>query len=127
MFTFVYKMYYVKLFFCFLFTAILAVTFPRPVLAKTSGISIADIPVTNESIIDSNIRKQPVKADDRKPDERNKDGRKVDLSKPDIKVIPKAKRQLKPAALNGRIKIPVKRVKPIIKRPVGLVRKHLGI
>lgn len=111
----------------FLFTAILALTFPCLALAKTPGTLSSDIAVANESIIDSNVRKQPVKGDDLKQDEKNKGGKKGDVKKPDIKEVPKAKRQLKPAALKGKVKIPVKRVKPVIKRPVGLIRRNLGI
>ena len=120
-------MNYSPLSFRFLLIAMLAFTFPCLAVAKTSATLISDIPETNESIIDSVIRKQPVKPEDRKQDEKNKDGKKVDVKKPDIKEVPKAKRQLKPAALKGKVKIPVKRVKPVIKRPLGLVKRNLGI
>ena len=120
-------MNYSTLLFRFFVTAILALSFPCLALAKTPGALSADIGVANEGIIDSVVRKQPVKPEDRKQDEKNKDGKKVDVKKPDIKEVPKAKRQLKPAALKGKVKIPVKRVKPVIKRPVGLIRRNLGI
>ena len=78
---------------------------------------------TVEISMDSLIRKQqPGKNDDKK-----QKGQKGDLKKPDIKQVPKSKRQLKPAAVKTKIKIPVKRVKPVIKRPVRLIRKNLGI
>jgi len=72
--------------------------------------------------IDSVIRKQPVKNE-----EKNKKGKKGDLKKPDIKEVPKSKRQLKPAAVKTKVKTPVKRVKPVIKKPVRLIRKNIGI
>lgn len=72
--------------------------------------------------IDSVNKKQPGKKDEKKQKDQ-----KGDLKKPEIKEVPKSKRQLKPAAVKTKIKIPVKRVKPVIKRPVRLIRKNLGI
>ena len=72
--------------------------------------------------MDSEIQKQPGKKDEKK-----QKGKKGDTQKPEIKEVPKSKRQLKPAAVKTKIKVPVKRVKPVIKKPVRLIRKNLGI
>lgn len=72
-----------------------------------------------EISIDSVIKKQPVKKDGNK-----QKGQKGDAKKTEIKEVPKSKRQLKPAAVKTKIKTPVKRVKPVIKRPVKLIRKN---
>ncbi|MEO8793932.1 MAG: hypothetical protein ABI390_00625 [Daejeonella sp.] len=58
--------------------------------------------------------------------ENKKDDKKDDIKKPEIKQVPKSRRQVKPIAVGAKIKIktPVK-IKPIIKRPIGLIRKTL--
>ena len=101
---------------------------PLMVSAKASFSPLAGLPVnTTASLPDSVIRKQPAAQDDQKQDDK-KNGPKVkDVKRPDIKEVPKAKRKLKPVAVKTRVKIPVKRVKPVIKRPIGQIRRNLGL
>jgi len=56
-------------------------------------------------------------------------GKNGDEGKPEIKEVPKSKRQAKPAALGPKIKVkPPVKVKPnIIKRPPGIIKKSLRI
>lgn len=70
------------------------------------------------AVADTSIRKEPVKQ-----------GKTKEGEKPEIKEVPKSKRQLKPAAVKTLIKIktPIKRIKPIIKRPLGLIKRTLGV
>ena len=99
------------------FSACLIILFPFVSSAKQefAVYAMPDLPVLTMS--DSTSRKQPGKPDDKKED----------VKRPDIKEVPKSKRHLKPAAVKARIKIktPVK-IRPNIKRPMGLIRKALG-
>ena len=93
--------------------------------AGMDGMEINVNGFTSNSTVDSNPQKQPGKKDDKKGDKKKQDGKKVKGA--DIKEVPKATRKLKPAAVKTKVKIPVKRVKPVIKKPVGLIRKISGI
>ena len=75
-----------------------------------------------EMAMGSESQKQPGKKDEKK-----QKGQKEDTKKPEIKEVPKSKRQLKPSAVKTKINTPVKRVKPKINKPVKLIRKNLGI
>ena len=102
----------------FLLFTILTITIPVIVSANQSGECISDrSDITVLNLTDSTSKKQPVKPDDKKEE----------VKKPDIKEVPKSKRQIKPIAVGARIKIktPVK-IRPNIKRPLGLIRKSLG-
>jgi hypothetical protein len=57
------------------------------------------------------------------------DTKKKGDQKPDVKEVPKSRRQAKPAAVKTkvRIKTPVKKIKPVIKKPLKLVHTNLGI
>ncbi len=70
----------------------------------------------------------PIDSTQKKPKdvEKKREDKKEDPKKPEIKEVPKSRRQVKPVAVGAKIKIktPVK-IKPIIKRPIGLIRKTL--
>ena len=107
----------------FLFFALSAVLIPGLVSAGTPGNHLPDLPgISSVSLQDTTGRKQGIKPGENKPEDN-----KPVVKKPDIKEVPKSRRQLKPVAVKARIKIPVKRIKPIIKRPIGLIRRNLGI
>jgi hypothetical protein len=104
-------------------TLIILVIVPGMASAKGSVEINSDLPAMSMEILaDSTIKKQPVKPDEVKPDDK-----KPGVKKVDIKEIPRAKRQIKPVAVKTRVKIPVKRVKPTIRRPLGLIKRNLGI
>lgn len=112
----------------FLLLSVAAFMLPLMVSAKASLRPIADLPVfTTASLPDSVIKQQPSPQDDQKQDVKKKDPKKADVKRPDIKEVPKAKRKIKPVAVKTRVKIPVKRVKPVIKRPIGSIRRNLGL
>jgi hypothetical protein len=112
----------------FLLLTMAAFILPLMVSAKASPGLIAELPVlTSASLPDSVIKKQPAQQDDKKQDDKKQDPKKADVKRPDIKEVPKAKRQIKPVAVKTRVKIPVKRVKPVIKRRVGSIRINLGL
>ena len=97
----------------------MAILLPVAASAKITVSTISDLPeLRMMAITDTTSKKQKVKPDDKK-----EDGKKAE-----VKEVPKSKRQIKPVAVGTRIKIktPVK-LRPIIKRPVGLIRKNLGI
>lgn len=101
----------------------LAGILPVGASAKTPFRNLSVISASPVEIsIDSVIKKQPLKKDGKK-----QKGQEGDKKKPEIKEVPKSKRQLKPAAVKTKIKTPVKRAKPKINRPVKLIRKNLGI
>jgi hypothetical protein len=106
--------------FRFLFFAISAILVPGLVSAKTRVPDLSGI--SSVILQDTTGRKQGVKPADNNPEDN-----KPALKKPDIKEVPKSRRQLKPLAVKARIKIPVKRIKPVIRRPIGLIRRNLGI
>lgn len=112
----------------FLLLTMAAFILPLMVSAKALRSPVADLPVfTAASLPDSVINKQPAPQDDKKQDDKKKDTKKADVKRPDIKEVPKAKRKIKPVAVKTRVKIPVKRVKPVIKRRVGSIRRNLGL
>ena len=99
---------------------VMAVVLPCLASAKTSGSHLTELPAINlGSLADSTVNKQHVKPADKKPDDN-----KPDLNKPDIKEVPRSRHQFKPLPVKARIKIPVKIIKPVIRRPFGLIRKN---
>lgn len=103
----------------FLFFACLVILLPAAATAKQWANTISDLPdLRMMASTDSTSKKQ----------RGNPDDKKEDVKKTEIKEVPKSKRQLKPVAVGTKIKIkiPVK-IRPIIKRPAGLIRKTLGI
>ena len=112
----------------FLLLTVAAFILPLMVSAKVSRSPITDLPVfTTASLPDSAVKKQPATQDDKKQDDKKQNPKKADVKRPDIKEVPKAKRKIKPVAVKTRVKIPVKRVKPVIKRPIGSIRRNLGL
>ena len=110
----------------FLLLIVMVFIMPAFASAEDLGMKINQHGLTSSNVVDSIPQKQPVKKDDKKGDDKTQDP-KIIANKPDIKEVPKAKRKLKPAAVKTKIKIPVKRVKPVIKKPVRLIRRNLGI
>ncbi|WP_026897356.1 hypothetical protein [Daejeonella oryzae] len=93
------------------------------ILASSSAFAKKIISVPAKTIFtlsaDSTIKKQPASTDKKKEEVKD------EIKKPEIKEVPKSRRQLKPIAVKPKIKTPVK-IRPVIKRPAGLIRKTLG-
>ena len=95
---------------------------PQAQAGLVAGTKFLPLPEVN-AMPDSAGQKKPVVQDEKADKKKKAD------QKPDIKEVPKSKRQLKPAAVKTKVKIktPVKKIKPVIKKPVKLVRKTLGL
>ena len=79
------------------------------------------------TITDALLQDPPAKSDKKQDEGQAK--KKRASKEPDIKEVPKSKRQVKPVPVKGKVKIktPVKKIKPVIKKPVKPIRKKLGI
>lgn len=98
-----------RLFLIALFAALLP-------LAAMAGKGSAHLRSYDTEFTLDSVPKKPAAKPEKKPSD-----------KPEIKEVPKARRQIKPAAVGDRIKInPPVRVKPNIKKPVGNIKRGLG-
>lgn len=59
--------------------------------------------------------------------EEEQDKKKQDSENSEIKQVPKAKRQEMPTAVEPKIRVPIKRINPIIRKPVRIIKRNLGI
>ena len=115
------------LFFRFFSIVFLGISLPFFATAMNEKINFVN---SNQAIFlqaaDSTIQQQP-----EKPASKS-EGKDPKENKPEIKSVPKSKPQIKPAAVKTRIKIktPIKKPvikRPSIKRPVGLIKRNLGL
>lgn len=86
-------------------------------LPFTAAQAADDLPIPSPVAVTDSV---PARKPAAKPEEANQ---------PDIKEVPKSKKQAKPLPVGENIKIKVKppvRIKPMIKRP-GIIKKTLGI
>ncbi len=100
---------------------------PEAVFAKTPTLVLeVPFPDLRVEIAPDTVPKKTSGKAGSKPAEDKKPRDKV-VAKPEIKKVPKSKPQVKPVAVKPRIKIktPVKKIKPIIRKPVGLIRKSM--
>lgn len=107
-----------------IYTGLLFIAFPallfanKPEKRNNNGLSINSLKVEVSVLQDTIPSKKPA---EKKPEENRPD------IKPDIKEVPKSRRQLKPGVVTDRIKVrPVKIPRPkIIKRTIGPVLRLL--
>jgi hypothetical protein len=116
---------------CLLLILFVALLLPAQAVAKRpAGL----YPVKSGMIVlipDSAAKKasvfDPAVQDDKKQDTKKQDEKKQEGQNPEIKQVPKAKRQEMPLPLDTKIKLPIKRINPIIRTPVRIVRRTLGL
>ncbi|NEU09202.1 hypothetical protein GZH53_12820 [Flavihumibacter sp. R14] len=111
-----------KLFYCLLF--LFATAFIGAPLQADAEIALQkDVPLLAAAVSmpRSVVTNHSFDQDDKQ------DKTKKGNQKPDVKEVPKSRRQPKPAAVKSKVKIktPVKKIKPVIKKPLRLVHKNL--
>lgn len=97
-----------------LLTSILILVLPALVWANASSITVPHL-LTNNNLTDT-VRQQ--QQDEKKDKSKEKQDLKQQPEKPDIREVPKARKQSRPPVVKPNIKAkPVKVIRPKIKRP----------